>query len=186
MGRVTLGDTISYELRDGRIDRVDVAALAGDTTSAPLSGRFTLTGRGTAPAEAQDDGGASTWTSYATASDGSSGWTRPSGWIVVTCASTGEGALQGGRLVLEALGRPFDSTASYVLRRAALERVDLGTLLGLPEFAGPVTLSVTGEARIRGEHAVGAGARLTVEPSRLGRVKVSAAANDRPARRSSG
>ena len=65
---------------------VDVAALAGDTTSAPLSGRFTLTGRGTAPRRSAGDGGASPECSFVTARDGSSGWTRPSGWIVVTCA----------------------------------------------------------------------------------------------------
>src|SRR5262249_1415354 len=49
VGRVPLGDTLAYELRDGRIDRVDLASLAGDTISAPLSGRFTLNGRGTTP-----------------------------------------------------------------------------------------------------------------------------------------
>ena len=84
----------------------------------------------------------------------------------------GDGALQGGRLVLEALGHPFDSTASYVLRRAALEGVDLGTLLGQPGFAGPVTLSMTGEARLRGK-ARSVQARITMDPSRLGRDKVS-------------
>ena len=143
---------------------MDVAALAGDTTSAPLSGRFTLTGRGTAPAEAQATVGLHLNALHygARRVEGVDATIRlDRGDLRVT----GQGAIQGGRLILEALGRPFDSTASYVLRRAALERVDLGTLLGLPEFAGPVTLSVTGDGRIRGEQR-NARARLTVEPSR--------------------
>src|SRR6185312_13031236 len=82
------------------------------------------------------------------------------------------GALQGGRIELEASGRPFDSTAAYVLRRADLEQVDLGTLLGRSGLAGPVTLRVTGEGRWRGEDRSGR-ARVQVERSRLGRVEVS-------------
>src|SRR5262249_8931972 len=85
---------------------------------------------------------------------------------------TGEGAVQGGRAELDALGRPFDSTASYVLRRAALVGVDLGTLLGRPDFAGRVTLSVTGSGHIRGESRRGQ-ARVDLARSRLGRLKIS-------------
>ena len=171
VGLVTLGDTLTYEVRQGRIDRVDLGKLSGDTTAAPLTGRFTLAGRGTAPAEAR-----------MTASlhfDELRYGERRVERVDLTARLDrgrlrveGEGALQGGRLVLEALGRPFDSTASYVLRRAALEGVDLGTLLGQPGLAGPVTLSMTGEARLRGESR-SVLARVTMDPSRLGRVEVS-------------
>jgi translocation and assembly module TamB len=75
-------------------------------------------------------------------------------------------------MVLEALGRPFDSTASYVIRRARLEAVDVGTLLGQPGLAGPVTLTLSGEARVRGT-ARSARALITVDSSRLGRVAVT-------------
>jgi autotransporter translocation and assembly factor TamB len=171
VGRVTLGDTLAYELRDGRIDRVDLGALAGDTIAAPLSGRFTLTGRGTAPAEARISAGlhldelrygARRMEQVDAVARLERGQLRLSG----------QGALQGGRLILELLGRPFDSTASYVLRRAALEGVDLGTFLGQPQLAGPVTLSVTGEARLRGTERVVRG-QLTFQPSRLGHVKIT-------------
>jgi translocation and assembly module TamB len=171
VGLVTLGDTLGYEVREGRIDRVDLGKLSGDTTAAPLTGRFTLAGRGTAPAEARMTAGLHF--------DELRYGERRVERVDVTARLDrgrlhveGDGALQGGRLVLEALGRPFDSTASYVLRRAALEGVDLGTLLGQPGFAGPVTLSMTGEARLRGESR-SVLARVTVDPSRLGRVKVS-------------
>jgi translocation and assembly module TamB len=171
LGLVTLGDTVGYEIRQGRIDRVDLGKLSGDTTVAPLTGRFTLAGLGTAPAEARMTAGLHV--------DELRYGERRVERVDVTARLDrgrlrveGEGALQGGRLVLEALGRPFDSTASYVLRRAALEGVDLGTLLGQPGLAGPVTLSVTGEARLRGESR-SVLARVTMDPSRLGRVEVS-------------
>ena len=171
VGLVTLGDTLSYQVRQGRIDRVDLGKLSGDTTAAPLTGRFTLAGRGTAPAEARMTAGLHF--------DELRYGERRVERVDVTARLDrgrlhveGDGALQGGRLVLEALGRPFDSTASYVLRRAALEGVDLGTLLGQPTLAGPVTLSMTGEARLRGESR-SVQAHVTVDPSRMGRVDVS-------------
>ena len=170
-GRVTLGDTMTYELREGRIDRVDLRELTGDTTSVPLSGRFSLAGRGTAPAAVR--------AVVRLHLDELHYGARRIGQVDAvarldrgTLRVEGTGALQGGRLVMEAAGRPFDSTAAYVLRRAALERVDLGSLLGRPDFAGPVTLRVAGEGHWRGsERSVRA--RLTVEPSRLGHVEIS-------------
>ena len=166
-GRVVLGDTLRYELRDGRITSVDLGALAGDTIAAPLSGRFALTGRGSAPR-------AAVMTADVHLDELRYGDRRVERVDLVAHLESGrlrldgQGAMQGGRLALEALGRPFDSTASYVLRRAALQSVDLGTFLGRPDLAGPVTLSVTGEARIRGT-ARSAHARITVDSSRLGR-----------------
>ncbi|MGH7513249.1 MAG: translocation/assembly module TamB domain-containing protein [Gemmatimonadales bacterium] len=171
LGHVTLGDTLAYEVRDGRVDRVDLGKLSGDTTSAPLSGRFTLAGRGSSPQEAQLRAGLH----FDELRYGSRRVERVDAVARLDQGHlrlTGKGAVQGGRLVLEALGRPFDSTASYVLRRAALEGVDLGTFLGRPDLAGPVTLSISGEARIRGSARSGQ-ARLTVEQSRLGRVDVA-------------
>ncbi|MEP7175239.1 MAG: translocation/assembly module TamB domain-containing protein [Gemmatimonadales bacterium] len=171
VGRVTLGDTLTYEIRQGRIERVDLGKLAGDTTSAPLSGRFTLTGRGAAPEEARVRAGLHF-------DEVRYGATRAERVNLVIRLDRGKlrlegaGALQGGRLVLEAFGRPFDSTASYVLQRAALEGVDIGTVLGRPDLAGPVTLSVSGEGRIRGESRTGR-ARITVDSSRLGRYEIA-------------
>jgi translocation and assembly module TamB len=82
------------------------------------------------------------------------------------------GALQGGRLTVDANARPFDSVTTFVIRRAALDSVDLGTLLGRPDLAGPVTLAATGDGRW-GESAKSVKGRLTVAPSRLGRVQVT-------------
>src|SRR4051812_45881779 len=171
LGRVTLGETLAYELRNGRIDGVDLGALAGDTTPAPLPGRFTLAGRGTAPAEARVSAGLHL-------DELRYGARRVEQVDAVARLDhgrlqlTGEGAVQGGRLLLELFGRPFDSTASYVLRRAVLEAVDLGTFLGRPQLAGPVTLSLSGEARLPGANRSARG-RLTLGTSRLGLVKIT-------------
>lgn len=171
VGRVILGDTMSYVLRQGRIDRVDLGRLSGDTLSAPLSGRFTLTGRGTAPAHA-------TLEARLHFDELRYGERRLDGLDAVARLDRGRlrlqgnALLQGGRLTMEALGRPFDSTASYVLRSAALERADLGTFLGRPDLAGPVTLRLTGQGRWQGDHR-SVQAKLTVDSSRLGRMEVS-------------
>jgi translocation and assembly module TamB len=175
-GRITLGDTLSYELRDGRIDRVDLGALAGDTTSAPLSGRFHLSGRGTAPAAARVSAGFH----LDELRYGSRRVERVDAVARLDrgrLSLSGEGAVQGGRLLLELFGRPFDSTASYVLRRAALESVDLGSFLGRPQLAGPVSLSLSGEARLRGDSRAARG-RLTLEPSQVGDVKITGGTAD--------
>ncbi len=170
-GRITLGDTIGYELRDGRVEGVDVRELAGDSTRLPLSGRFSLAGRGTAPAEAR-------MIARIHLDEVRSGDRRIGQVDVVARLDRGRlrlegtGALQGGRLALEATGRPFDSTVTYVLRRAAMERVDVGSLVGRPDLAGPVTLRATGEARLAGPQP-SLRAHLTVEPSRLGRIELS-------------
>ena len=49
---VRLRDTLTYELRDGKVDRVNLAHLTADTALGPLTARFTLLGRGTAPDQA--------------------------------------------------------------------------------------------------------------------------------------
>ena len=110
--------------------------------------------------------------SCVTATGGWNGWTS---WPTSKAGGSGSMGRVRCRVVAWRSRRsaaPSIRTASYVLRRAALQSVDLGTFLGRPDLAGPVTLSVTGEARIRGT-ARSAHARMTVDSSRLGRVKVT-------------
>ncbi|HUR93009.1 MAG TPA: translocation/assembly module TamB [Gemmatimonadales bacterium] len=171
IGRVTLGDTLAYELRQGRIDRVDLGQLVGDTVPAPLSGRFGLAGGGAGAGDAK----ASAHVHLDELRYGSRRLERVDLALRLDQGRLhleGDGALQGGRLVLDAFGRPFDSTATYVLRRAALEGVDLGSLLGQPALEGPVTLAVAGEGRVRGDERSGR-ARLTLESSRLGQIEIT-------------
>ena len=166
-----LGDTITYQVRRGTIDSVDLGKLMGDTVAAPLSGRFQLTGRGTAPEEAVVTGSVELdELRYAAR--------RIEAVIARARLERGRavldlrGALQGGRLTVEANARPFDSVTTFQVRRASLDSVDLGTFLGQPALAGPVTLVGSGSG-MWGDRARAVTGSLKVAPSRLGHVEVT-------------
>ncbi|HEY4649530.1 MAG TPA: hypothetical protein VIG95_10480, partial [Gemmatimonadales bacterium] len=166
-----LGDTLTYEVRDGKIDHVDLARLGGDTAMGPLTGRFSLEGRGTAA----DQAVASLRLDLDGLRYGSHQIEKLSGHarLVRGAARVAFGGpLAGGRVALEADARPFAHTQTFLLRRASLERVDVGSFLGRPDLAGPVTLHATGSGRVRGKSRSAKG-QLTVEPSRLGRLEVT-------------
>jgi translocation and assembly module TamB len=176
-GRITayavaqLGDTLTYEMRRGTIERVDLGRLLADTTIAPVSGRFSLWGRGVAPDEAV----ATARIELDELRYGERLVEQVTGRIWLAGGSTRiqfGGTLQGGRLAIDANARPFDATKAFTIRRASLERADLGTFLGRPDLAGPVTLRASGSGRWRDELRF-LRANLTVEPSRLGRLEVS-------------
>jgi translocation and assembly module TamB len=166
-----LEDTISYEVRRGTIDRVDLGRLMGDTIDAPLSGRFTLRGRGLAPEEAAV-------TARLELDELRYAARRIEQVIAQARIERGRAvldvraALQGGRLTVDASARPFDSVTTFVIRRATLDSVDLGTLLDRPDLAGPVTLGATAKGRW-GQSAKTVEARVQVAPSRLGRIEVA-------------
>ncbi|HET6798539.1 MAG TPA: hypothetical protein VFH40_15395, partial [Gemmatimonadales bacterium] len=167
---VRLRDTLTYELRDGKVDRVNLAHLTADTALGPLTARFTLLGRGTAPDQAVASAriyldelhyGARTLTHLTTQIR----LAHRQAWVEIN------GPVQGGQLSLAARARPFGKTKTFELRQASLDNVDLGSFLGRPDLAGPVTLGATASGRTRGESRSVQG-RLTVSPSRLGRVQV--------------
>ena len=88
--------------------------------------------------------------SCVTAPTGSRNFRDKLGWLAVQRALAFGGPLEGGRIALEADARPFAQTKTFLLRRASLERVDLGSFLGRSDLAGPVTLRATGSGRVRG------------------------------------
>ena len=166
-----LGDTITYQVRRGTVEGVDLGKLMGDTVAAPLNGRFQLSGRGTAPEDA-------VVTASLELDELRYAARRIERVIARARVDRGRaavelrGALQGGRLTVEASARPFDSVTAFQVRRAALDSVDLGTLLGRPDLAGPVTLAGSGGGSWS-ETARAVKGSLTVAPSRLGRVEVT-------------
>lgn len=173
-GRITasvsarLEQPVGYRVRGGTIRGVDLGRLLGDTVAAPLSGRFELTGTGTTPAEAVVRASlALDELRYGPArlEDAAARLGLDSGRVAVTL----RGRLQDGRVTAEATARPFDSTPGYTVRRIAIDSVDLGTLLGRPDLAGPVTAHGTGTGRW-GEAAKTLRGRLTVEPSMVGDI----------------
>lgn len=165
-----LGDTVSYEVRGGRIEGVDLGRLMDDTVAAPLSGRFRLTGRGTSPE-------AATVTAGLELDELRYAARRLEEVVARARLERGRalldlrGALQGGTLAVEASARPFDSVTTFRIRRAALDSVDLGTFLGRPDLAGPVTLAGSGGGTW-GERAKAVQGSLAIAPSRLGHVEV--------------
>jgi hypothetical protein len=165
-----LDDTITYEVRRGTIERVDLGRLMGDTVAAPLSGRFSLRGRGIAPDEAA-------LTARLQLDELRYAARRLEGVIAQARLESGratvdvQGRLQGGRLTLDAAARPFDSVATFTVRRAAIDSVDLGTLLGRPDLAGPVTAEAVGNGRW-GESDRAVKGRVTLAASRLGHIQV--------------
>lgn len=170
LATVQVGDTISYEIRSGTIERVDLARLAGDTVVAPLSGRFALTGRGTVPDSAVVDARieldelryGQRQIEHVTAA------LRLDRGLAVIQA---EGGVQGGRLALDVTTRPLDSTRTFVIRRGTLERVDVGALLGQPDYRGPVTLRMAGKGQWNDAVRRFDG-RIDIEPSTLGQIEV--------------
>jgi autotransporter translocation and assembly factor TamB len=171
VGAVQLGDTLSYQLRQGRFDGIDLGRLLSDTVAAPLSGRFTLSGRGVAPAHAVADGRLEL--------DPLTYGTRQVGAMVATvrlragqALASVRGALPGGRLAVDAVARPFDSTRTFAVRHASLEDVDLGALLGRPALAGSVNLAARASGGMRGTASSVQG-HVILEPSRLGQFKVA-------------
>ncbi len=171
LATATLGDTITYDVRQGTIDRVDLGRLMGDTVAAPLSGRFTLRGTGTAPDQASITAGLELdELRYAA---------RRVEQVVARARLNGgraeldvSGALQGGRLAIDATTRPFDSVTTFVIRRASLDSVDVGTLMGQPAYAGPVTLAASGRGRWS-EATKAVETRVTLAPSKLGAISVT-------------
>ena len=167
----TLGDTLTYEVRRGTIEGVDLGRLMDDTVAAPLNGRFQLSGRGTSPKAAV--------VAASLRLDELRYAARRVEEVVARATVEGgratldlRGALQGGRLRVEASARPFDSVTTFQVRRAALDSVDLGTLLDRPDLAGPVTLTGRGGGSW-GETARAVRGSLTVAPSRLGHIEVT-------------
>ena len=165
-----LGDTLTYEVRRGTIDRVDLGEPLADTAIAPFSGRFALSGRGVTPANAV--------LSANVVLDqliyGARRLEQVSGRARLARGRARidlRGMLAGGRLTIAADTRPFDATRTFHLRRAVLDRVDLGSLLNRPDLAGPVTLSASGSGRLRGTDRSLRG-QVTIDPSRMGRIEV--------------
>ena len=167
----TLGDTMTYALRDGRVERVHLGRLMGDTLAAPLSGSFALEGRGTAPEAAVVSGRID----FDRLSYGARRLDDVHGRFRLVRGNAQveiRGGLQGGTVSLTGAGRPLDSIPTFTISRAVLDSVDLGTLMGQPNLAGPFNMTASGGGRW-GPADRAVRLRAEVARSRLGRVQVA-------------
>ena len=181
-GRITahviarMGDPLTYEVRRGTIVGVNLVQLSQDSSLAPLSGRFSLKGRGVSPSEVVASGRFELDTVR---------YDSHQAEQLVGQARLAHGRasleldarLQGGRLAIEVDGRPLDRSKTFRVRSARLDRADLGSLLGRPDLAGPVTLHASATGRWRGKLRSMWG-QVLVAPSRLGRIEVGAGSVD--------
>lgn len=127
-GRAQLTAPLAYTIEQGRLERVDVAALLGDTTASALSGTFSLQGRDASPAAMQLQADVQLQDSYY------------GGYVLHTASSrlglaqgraTLDAAvdLQGGSFELAATAEPFAASPRLRVTQGRFRDVDLGPLL---------------------------------------------------------
>ncbi len=131
-GEALLGDTLRYQIYESRFDRLDVAALLGDTTRSAVSGTFALRGSGLDPAtmtldEVRLDLADSFYGPYRINQTTFSG-TVHDGTVKLDVLAD----LEGGLFDLAGVARPFDERPTYDLR-GRFDRLDLGTLAQNPD-----------------------------------------------------
>ncbi|PSQ99076.1 MAG: hypothetical protein BRD48_05055 [Bacteroidetes bacterium QS_9_68_14] len=130
-GRVALtADPVRYQIREGRVQNLDVAALAGDTTRSSITGTFRLDGSGTTPQGdlRLDVAGLQLTDSYygpyvinATNLDAAVAGGR--------VALDGQADLEGGSFALSnAVVYPFAATPSFSVGSASFQDVNIGRL----------------------------------------------------------
>jgi translocation and assembly module TamB len=125
-----LADPLRYQIREGRVQNLDVAALAGDTTRSSITGTFRLDGSGTTPQGdlRLDVAGLQLTDSYygpyvinATNLDAAVAGGR--------VALDGQADLEGGSFALSnAVVYPFAATPSFSVGSASFQDVDIGRL----------------------------------------------------------
>ena len=152
-----LGDTLTYRVTNGMIAGIDVSR-AGDSVSAPLNGRFSLQGRGTAPGKAVASGDIGIDSLDVGALMGHRG--------VMVTHGTLKAALNGKRLTYEASastargvieasgdGRPLDDSPVFAVRQGRIDSLDLGALLGLAGLKSDLNAAFTAKYSGAGDSA---------------------------------
>ena len=131
-GEAHLGDTMRYRIDEVRFDRLNVAALLGDTTSSAFSGIAALHGSGIDPAtvtldEIRLDVAESSFGVHQVKRTNLNGTLRD-GRLDLDA----QAALDPGSLDIEAVVRPFDERWTYDIQ-GRFDRLDVGTLAQNPD-----------------------------------------------------
>lgn len=146
-GQITLADPMRYILERAQLDRLDVAALAGDTTHSALSGTLRAEGSGTDPAALD----LSTDFTLQDAFYGSYVLNRADGTLALNggrLQSALQADLESGQLALNLSGTPFAEQPTFRLAESTFRGLDLGVLLQdstqHTDLNGSVALQSTG------------------------------------------
>ena len=146
-GRAALDASERFEVREGRIRTLDVAALVGDTTRTSVSGTFEASGAGLTPATMRLDASLALDSTYYGATrlqrfDGSAA--LRSGRLTAQA----EAVLDGGTWQTALEGRPFAETPRFATTQGRFADVDLGALVG--DTTQTTRLQGTFDASLRG------------------------------------
>ena len=174
-GSAQLTAPLTYAVEQGRFERVDVAALRGDTTASALSGAFRLRGQDVSP------------TAMRLQADVQLQDSHYGGYVLQTASLRlgleqgratldASADLQGGRFELAAVTEPFAASPTLRVTQGRFRDVDLGPLLQ----DSTQHSALNGAFRLRGaDWTAGSfgtwAAEVRLDPSRLNQQPLQAA-----------
>jgi translocation and assembly module TamB len=176
-GFAALDGTERFALETARLEGVNAAALAGDTTASRLTGTAQVEGRGFSPETMRLD-------AELTLRDSFYGPHRlPSLSTTVTLAegrltSTTDATLNGGTWALAVEGTPFTKTPTVEFTRGRFRNLDVGPFLA--DTTQPSELHGTIRGTVRGTDptTMTVDAGLTLDSSRVNQQRIDEAALD--------
>ena len=170
---VTMGEPISWVIREGRISGVALARMLGDTAGSAVSGTFSIRGRGSSPSDLAAAG----QVDLAGLRHGRYHVDRVrAAFEVAGSRARGDARLDlpgGGSFRTDFSGRIFDSVPTWEVRNGEFSRVDFAAVAGRD---GPHTdlngrFSVSGSGRSL-ETGLTARANLELGPSRVNQAEL--------------
>ena len=171
-GSAAMNGSGRYTLEQVRLEDVDLAALAGDTTASRVTGTARLEGRGYAPETMRLDASLDLRDSHY-------GPYRL-GRLTTTArlsegrlTTTTDATLNGGTWALALNGRPFAPTPSFELARGRFADVDLGPLVGDTTQSSTLTGTLRGTVRGLAPATMTAEAGLSLDSSRVNRQPIT-------------
>lgn len=176
-GFAALDGTERFAVKTARLDRLDVAALAGDTTSSRLSGTARLRGRGFTPETLRLDATISLADSHYgphQLSSLSTTATLNQGRL----ASETNASLNGGSWVVAVEGTPFAATPTVELVQGRFQDLDVGPFLADTTQTSQLNGTVQGTVQGLDPETMTAALNLTLDTSRVNRQRIDDAALD--------
>lgn len=176
-GTAALDGSERFSLDTLRLDRVNPAALTGDTTGARVTGTVTASGRGFSPEAMRLDATLSLQDSYY-GPYRLAALTTTARLADARLTSTTDATLNGGRWQFALAGRPFDATPAVELAEGRFEEVDIGPLLQDTTQTSRLQGTVRGRVTGTTPATMTVDAGLTLDSSRVNRQRISSGALD--------
>ena len=174
-GTAKLGAALQLQIHRGVVERLDVAALAGDSGGSSLDAEFTLKSRGSSVKAAS----AQARLSQVSLAYGSRTFNQ--GLIQLDLDNgavhvRGTGRLDGDSVAVNAVAHPFLAVPSLALRNFSFSRLDLGSLLPDAGVGGEISGTARGRVEGRNLDRLKLRASVSLAPSRIGKHEITQAA----------